>query len=819
VLIHMFLRSPDPAVPVSTVYRQAVPYGPAMDPGSGAVVFSDGWVFDVAASAPDAYRQLYAVTDGVIHVSRSGETTSLVLRPLPGSLRQLHGALGATVEVPSAFVYTHVDPAAVLEVFTPRVAAAPNPGELTLDERLGDLMNGFDGVLVKAGEGIGRPAAGPDPGWLLAGFEVVIRMDNGMDPLLPVLLDPVVFYTLIGSYAGPGAPLLAPVDRQNSILSLATPRRLLEVRTEYNTPYVGDIAIGHGTSPDEVIALSAAHRGHVQLPAGWPEYRLRVGGRRLTDVPTATSAPPTLTRTLTPPVHWVVQTVDPDDWFGDPMPPYHPGYALSKFTEGNLVTPLIDGIDTFEEMYGELRRIASPDHFVYLTAWWLDDDFPMVPGAPASSFGAICRDLDTRYGAKVRALVWSPLDVVSAITGVRGVDRIAASRWPNGRSVDHIEALANGHAILDARTRTREILPAFEPCVRPWIPAGYTALLVPFLGSVHPVGTHHQKLMVVNNRDGLVGFCGGVDIKCNRLQFPGHVLPPGALVPGCDEAGYHDVHCKVEGPAVADMLDTFRHRWNDHPAHPPGDTLAGSPPLRTPAVSQFVQVARTYPAGVYTFAPDGDRTIGSTLLQAILHARKYIYIEDQYLVALEVRDAILRVLDRIRHVTILLTEVSDFPQERYRRQQFIAPLRAAAPGKVRVYYPVHFAGDAIYEHSKVAIVDDIFALVGSACVDRRGYSHDGEITVGVLDARVSLGGRTFAKDLRMRLWAEHLGFLDPIAHRYLHLETFDDPVWSGQLWPTNPGTVREYHENDDVDVPGAVCRGVYEDIFDPDGSS
>src|SRR5262249_17111371 len=79
----------------------------------------------------------------------------------------------------------------------------------------------------------------------------------------------------------------------------------------------------------------------------------------------------------------------------------------------------------------------------------------------------------------------------------------------------------------------------------------------------------------------------------------------------------------------------------------------------------------------------------------------------------------------------------------------------------------------IVVHAKTAIVDDHWAVIGSACVARRSLFTDIEHAVAVLDE-----GDLFAKEYRKALWAEHFRHptpgdfddLDAALHAW-------DPAW------------------------------------------
>jgi phosphatidylserine/phosphatidylglycerophosphate/cardiolipin synthase-like enzyme len=58
----------------------------------------------------------------------------------------------------------------------------------------------------------------------------------------------------------------------------------------------------------------------------------------------------------------------------------------------------------------------------------------------------------------------------------------------------------------------------------------------------------------------------------------------------------------------------------------------------------------------------------------------------------------------------------------------------------------------IYVHSKVMIVDDKWITIGSANTDKNGFKDSTEVNLGITSGQL-------AKELRMRLWYEHLGWL------------------------------------------------------------
>ncbi|CAL5024394.1 unnamed protein product [Urochloa decumbens] len=92
--------------------------------------------------------------------------------------------------------------------------------------------------------------------------------------------------------------------------------------------------------------------------------------------------------------------------------------------------------------------------------------------------------------------------------------------------------------------------------------------------------THHQKCVLVDTPASettrrVTAFLGGLDLCAGRYDTPGHTLFRGLGTVfhgdvynptfGGDERGprqpWHDMHCRLDGPAAYDVLENFEQRW------------------------------------------------------------------------------------------------------------------------------------------------------------------------------------------------------------------------------------------------------------------
>ncbi len=263
---------------------------------------------------------------------------------------------------------------------------------------------------------------------------------------------------------------------------------------------------------------------------------------------------------------------------------------------------------------------------------------------------------------------------------------------------------------------------------------------------------HHQKAVTV---DGRVAFVGGMDLSTfqgDRWDTGEHHLRFGP--------NWHDVQMRLQGEVVRDVEENFCQRWNDVT----GEALQPSPPgpldptWQTPA-----QIVRTVPRGFYRFADQGEYGIRHSILAAIRGAERFIYLENQYIWAPEVVEALCETMNRSRShpFRIVLLLPARAYTGRYDNDQHVGELRSADRGRgiFETYTPYSY-GPAIgrtgyaylpiYVHAKVGIVDDQWVSVGSGNLNRRGLATDTEMNVQAVDKSV-------ARELRVKLWAEHLG--------------------------------------------------------------
>lgn len=455
-------------------------------------------------------------------------------------------------------------------------------------------------------------------------------------------------------------------------------------------------------------------------------------------------------------------------------------------SEGNVVRAIVHGAPYFAELAERIGATGSGD-LVYFVDWWSNPDEQLTEDETVTVSSVLSAAAER--GVRVRGLLWR------SHWGIIGFN--ARTHRLMGEQINE----SGGLCLRDMRVRT--------------------------------AGAHHQKLLVIRHAARPlddIAYVGGIDLCHSRRDDAGHggdpqVLPMASAY-GATPA-WHDVQLAVQGPAVFDLETVFRERWDDttpltlHPGRRLSSLLTREPLQPAPLEPQdppppvpphegdgastlsAVQVLRTYPdidpVG-YDFAPEGERSIQAGLAKALKQARSLVYVEDQYLWSSEVGELFATALsDRpdLRMVFVLPMVPDEdnplaMPPQLWARRLALEPILAAGGDRVAAFWLVNSAGLPIYVHSKVVLIDDTWASVGSDNLNRRSWAVDSEVSCAVLGP--------LARALRRELLAEHLGVeLDQVP---------DEPERVVDAMRTAAEDLDEWFATGDDQVAGRSRRAV-----------
>ncbi len=287
----------------------------------------------------------------------------------------------------------------------------------------------------------------------------------------------------------------------------------------------------------------------------------------------------------------------------------------------------------------------------------------------------------------------------------------------------------------------------------------------------HPTGAvHHQKIVVI---DDAVAFCGGIDITVDRWDTSAHHDDSRRRrTAGRPYGPRHEVAAAVDGAAARALGELALARWQTAT----GESLApieakhiAWPAKLEPALRNVdIGIARTLPelaATDHTEVQEEVREVEALNLAAIAAARHTIYLENQYLAARRIVEALAARLreDEGPEVVIVVPRRGKNPLERGTmdgaRHRLIQVLWAADDHhRLGVYWPVNEAGTPIYVHSKVMTVDDRLLRIGSSNLNNRSMGFDSECDLALEpgpDRQDEI--RRQITSVRDQLVAEHLG--------------------------------------------------------------
>jgi cardiolipin synthase len=434
---------------------------------------------------------------------------------------------------------------------------------------------------------------------------------------------------------------------------------------------------------------------------------------------------------------------------------------------GNAVRPLVDGVPAYRRI---AEAVVAARHSVWLTAAFVAPDFRMPDGS-GTLFDVFDRAVE--QGLDVRVIFWRP-----------NQESIGYGRTFSGSSDERGTLKARG-----SRFRIR-----WDRAFGPYC--------------------HHQKSWLIDaGQDGETAFVGGINLTAKAMGSPGHPT----------EGERHDVYVEIAGPSATDVHHNFVQRWNEAServaddgtwGHDGDDGLSFPARPSAPRGESVVQIQRMVHPGRYSDAhasPEsraydiarGERSVLEQYIQAIGAARHSIYIENQAIPIPEVAAALEKALKRGVEVVALVPADPEDGVRLARQNPQRKPLfdGVAALGRYENFALVGIAGlDArgcrsnIYVHSKIMLVDDGWATIGSCNLHAFSLTGNTEMNAAIWDPKV-------VRALRRELLAEHLdrdttGIDDraalrlygEIARENRRRRDAGDSKWQGLAFSLDPAT-------------------------------
>lgn len=217
----------------------------------------------------------------------------------------------------------------------------------------------------------------------------------------------------------------------------------------------------------------------------------------------------------------------------------------------------------------------------------------------------------------------------------------------------------------------------------------------------------HRKIFIV---DGKLAIVGGINLSAYYQSAPFEGKSDSQT------EYWHDTDMQLEGPVVAQLQKLYVDQWTNQKG-PPLDTANFYPPLP----SKGKELARVIGSSPHSAAS----RYYVTLISAIRNAEKTVNLTAAYFVPTEEEmEALVSAVKRGVDVRILLPHQSD--------------AKSALAIQRSNYTELLKAGVKIYElpnvmlHSKTAVIDGVWSVVGSSNFDHRSILFNDEVDVVVL---------------------------------------------------------------------------------------
>ncbi|GLT85331.1 hypothetical protein SLE2022_035220 [Rubroshorea leprosula] len=315
----------------------------------------------------------------------------------------------------------------------------------------------------------------------------------------------------------------------------------------------------------------------------------------------------------------------------------------------------------WEDMY---ESISKAKQLIYIAGWSFHPKVRLVreggnSGEIIPSIGELLMK-KAEEGVRVCMLIWKNSTAIEVLN----------SKGEAFEVYEHIKTNAN-----ETRNFFRETAVQCHLCSRSF---AHNKLIDTNLSKF--LYSHHSKMVLVDSdvpwgetqERRIVSYIGGLDLNTGRYDTPEHSLfrtldtvhkddfhqscfRGASREKGGPRLPWHDIHCKIEGPAAWDVMHTFEQRWalevgNINLLLPDDPDLISDPsPVMLPLnpESWNVQVFRSmdngaaagYPTDLFEMVSRGlvsrkgvtiEQSIQDAYVNAIRRAKNFIYIENQF---------------------------------------------------------------------------------------------------------------------------------------------------------------------------------------------
>lgn len=497
---------------------------------------------------------------------------------------------------------------------------------------------------------------------------------------------------------------------------------------------------------------------------------------------------------------------------------------------------LIDGQEFFSVL---VRAIQSAKSEIYIQGWWLSPEVHLLRPSSLHPNFRLDRLLQSRAeaGIKIYIVVYKELSLALSIDSYHTKVALEALH-SNIRVQRHPDHLAGG-VLYWAHHEKVIVVDQSVAFI-----GGLDVAFGRYDCSNHRLVDHHPDNQSASTWTGIDYSNPRIRDFRNVIQHSTPLIER-SLVP---RMPWHDVHCVVRGQGARDLARHFIQSWNNVKSEKAMQKIDQIPFLlprpdydesdepEAPIGTCKIQVIRS--VGDWSMGCPTENSIYEAYVKLIESSEHFIYIENQFLITQSSERPNLSSLVKNRIGAALVERILRAHREgKDFKVVVVMPLLPAfeasvdrpEASSVRLIMQAQFASiskgpnsilgrllnsgisapekyisffslrthdnlsgfpvtEQVYVHSKLAIFDDKYAILGSANINDRSLIglRDSEVALVIEDSdvidvelfdksRILVGKKV--QELRIRLWQEHLGFLG---------EPFNSPSVQILKDPLNP---------------------------------